>query len=176
MHDPIPGAPLTSCLPRFTDARGQEKAALFTKFPDQRVRAEEERLRNLSERMEAESNQTTPEPTHDPVAPNIEFDTFAAVDMRAATIRAAERHPKADRLLVLEVDLGFEQRTIVSGIAATYAPEDLVGKRVVAVTNLAPRRLRGIDSNGMLMAGDGADGKPYLISPDPATPNGTRLS
>ncbi len=96
--------------------------------------------------------------------------------MRAATIRAAERHPKADRLLVLQVDLGFEVRTIVSGIAATYAPEDLVGRRVVAVTNLAPRRLRGIDSNGMLMAGDGEDGNPRLIAPDPSTPDGTRLS
>jgi methionyl-tRNA synthetase len=173
---PVAGAPLTSCLPRFTDARGQEKAALFTKFPDQRVAAEEERLRTLREHMEAESTEATPEPTHEPVAPTIEFETFAAVDMRAATIRAAERHPKADRLLVLQVDLGFEVRTIVSGIAATYAPEDLVGRRVVAVTNLAPRRLRGIDSNGMLMAGDGEDGNPRLIAPDPSTPDGTRLS
>ena len=138
--------------------------------------AEEERLRTLREHMEAETQSETPEPTHDPVAATIEFDTFAAVDMLAGTIRRAESHPKADRLLVLEVDLGFETRTIVSGIAASYAPEELVGRRVVAVTNLAPRRLRGIDSNGMLMAGDGDDGKPRLIAPDPATPDGTRLS
>ena len=109
------------------------------------------------------------------MAPTIEFETFAAVDLRAGTIVAAERHPKADRLLVLRVELGFEQRTIVAGIAASYAPEELLGRRVLAVANLAPRALRGIESQGMLLAGDDRDGKPRLLTPDAGTPDGTRI-
>ncbi len=96
--------------------------------------------------------------------------------MRAATIQEAEKHPKADRLLVLKVDLGFETRTILAGVAEAYDPADLLGQRVVAVCNLAPRKMRGIESQGMLLAADDAGGKPRFLAPDAGTPNGTRIT
>lgn len=91
-----------------------------------------------------------------PLKDTISYDDFAKLDLRTATITAAERVPKADKLLKLSLDLGFEQRTVVSGIAEHYLPEQIVGQQVLLLANLAPRKLRGIESNGMiLMAGDG---------------------
>ena len=111
-----------------------------------------------------------------PLATSIEFDQFVAVDMRAGTIIAAEKHPKADRLVVLEVDIGFEQRTVCAGVAAAYSPEELVGRRVVAVANLAPRKLRGIESQGMLLATEDEAGLPRFVAPGEGTPNGARVT
>jgi methionyl-tRNA synthetase len=93
----------------------------------------------------------------------IGIEDFAKVDLRVAIIRVAERVPKADRLLRLEVDLGYEQRQIVAGIAEAYAPESLIGRKVVIVANLAPRKLRGLESNGMIVAASiGDKGTPVL--------------
>jgi methionyl-tRNA synthetase len=92
----------------------------------------------------------------------ITIDDFAKVDLRVAQIKVAERVPKADKLLRLEVDLGYEQRQILAGIAEAYAPESLVGRKVVIVANLAPRKLRGLESNGMIVAASLGDGKPVL--------------
>jgi methionyl-tRNA synthetase len=95
--------------------------------------------------------------------PKIGIEDFAKVDLRVAIIRVAERVPKADRLLRLEVDLGYEQRQIVAGIAEAYAPESLIGRKVVIVANLAPRKLRGLESNGMIVAASiGDKGAPVL--------------
>ena len=95
--------------------------------------------------------------------PKIGIEDFAKVDLRVAVIRVAERVPKADRLLRLEVDLGYEQRQIVAGIAEAYAPESLIGRKVVIVANLAPRKLRGLESNGMIVAASiGDKGTPVL--------------
>jgi methionyl-tRNA synthetase len=95
--------------------------------------------------------------------PKIGIEDFAKVDLRVAIIRVAERVPKADRLLRLEVDLGYEQRQIVAGIAEAYAPESLIGRKVVIVANLAPRKLRGLESNGMIVAASiGEKGTPVL--------------
>ena len=172
----IAGAPLTAALPKFTDEKGNEKTALFPKVSDARVAAEREHLAALAGAQAVPSDvDAKPDPIHEALAETIGFETFAAVDLRAGTVVAAERHAKADRLLVLQVDLGFETRTIVAGIAASYAPEELVGQRVIAVANLAPRKLRGIESNGMLLAGDDVLGKPRLLSPGQGTPNGTRV-
>lgn len=93
----------------------------------------------------------------------ISIEDFARVELRVAQIKVAERVPKADRLLRLEVDLGYEQRQIVAGIAEAYAPEALVGRKVVIVANLAPRKLRGLESNGMIVAASlGEHGRPVL--------------
>ncbi|MHB8301733.1 MAG: methionine--tRNA ligase [Acidobacteriaceae bacterium] len=93
----------------------------------------------------------------------IGIEDFAKVELRVAIIRVAERVPKADRLLRLEVDLGYEQRQIVAGIAEAYAPESLIGRKVVIVANLAPRKLRGLESNGMIVAASvGEKGTPVL--------------
>ncbi len=98
-------------------------------------------------------------------SPQITIDDFAKVELRVAKILVAERIPKADKLLRLEVDLGYEQRQILSGIAEWYTPEDLVGRKIVVITNLAPRKMRGLESHGMLLAAShGENGKPVLAT------------
>jgi methionyl-tRNA synthetase len=97
------------------------------------------------------------------VSEKITIDDFAKVELRVAQIKVAERVPKADKLLRLEVDLGYETRQILAGIAEAYEPESLVGRKVVIVANLAPRKLRGLESNGMIVAASlGEKGKPVL--------------
>jgi methionyl-tRNA synthetase len=98
-----------------------------------------------------------------PSSPTISIDDFVKVDLRVAQIVAAERIPKADKLLRLEVDLGYERRQILAGIAEYYAPETLIGRKVVIVANLAPRKMRGLESNGMIVAASiGPAGAPVL--------------
>ncbi len=97
-------------------------------------------------------------------SPQITIDDFAKVELRVAQITVCERIPKADKLLRLEVDLGYEKRQILSGIAEWYTPEDLVGRRIVVITNLAPRKMRGLDSHGMLLAASEEGGKPVLAT------------
>ena len=94
------------------------------------------------------------------------------MDVRIGVVKAAEKHPKADRLLRLDVDIGTETRQILAGIAGAYDPAALVGRRVVVLVNLAPKEIRGLTSNGMLLAAD-VDGKPLLLSPEGAPPSGT---
>jgi methionyl-tRNA synthetase len=96
---------------------------------------------------------------------SLTIDEFKQIDLRVGTILAASPHPRADRLLVLEVDLGDERRQLVAGIRAHYAPEDLVGKQVVVVANLTPATLRGVESQGMVLAASDADGRLTPISP-----------
>ena len=92
------------------------------------------------------------------------------------TITAAEKVAKADKLLKLEVDLGFEKRTVVSGIALHFQPEAIIGKQVVVVANLAPRKMRGIESNGMILMAEDKDGKLKFVNPDEATSNGSMVN
>lgn len=110
-------------------------------------------------------------------AEKIAIDDFAKVELRAATVLEAERVPKADKLLRLIVDLGEEQpRQILAGIAQYYSPEDVVGRKIIVVANLAPRKLRGLESNGMLLAASvGEDGRPVLATFGEEVPNGARL-
>jgi methionyl-tRNA synthetase len=110
-------------------------------------------------------------------APQIGIEDFAKIELRVAQITLAERIPKADKLLRLEVDLGaFGQRQILSGIAEFYTPEELVGRRIVVITNLAPRKMRGLESHGMLLAAsDGDHGKPYLATCGEEIALGSRL-
>jgi methionyl-tRNA synthetase len=95
----------------------------------------------------------------------ITIDRFRELELKVATVTAAESHPNADRLLVLRVDLGGEQRQIVAGIRAHYAPETLVGRQVVVVANLEPAMLRGVESQGMLLAASSGD-RVVLVCPD----------
>jgi methionyl-tRNA synthetase len=99
-----------------------------------------------------------------PASEKITIDDFAKVELRVALVKAAERVPKADKLLRLEVDLGYEQRQILAGIAESYTPESLIGRKVVIVANLAPRKLRGFESNGMIVAASVEGGKAVLAS------------
>ena len=102
------------------------------------------------------------------------IDRFFETELRVAIIVEAEPVPNADRLLRLQVDLGSEKRQIVAGIAASYEPESLIGKRIVVVANLKPARIRGVESQGMLLAAD-SGGKPILASFDEDVPAGTRV-
>ena len=105
----------------------------------------------------------TAAPVSDKIAAEkITIDDFAKIELRVAQIKVAERVPKADKLLRLEVDLGYEQRQILAGIAEAYTPESLVGRKVVIVADLAPRKLRGLESNGMIVAASLEGGKPVL--------------
>ena len=96
----------------------------------------------------------------------ITFEDFAKVDLRIGTIIEAEKMPKANKLLVLKVDTGIDVRTIVSGIAEHFTPEEVIGKRVTVLVNLAPRALRGVESEGMLLLTNTAEGKLVFVNPD----------
>jgi methionyl-tRNA synthetase len=120
------------------------------------------------------SPQVAAEPA--PAAPqHITIDDFSKVELRVAQILVAERVPKADKLLRLEVDLGYEKRQILAGIAEYYEPEKLIGRKIVIVANLAPRKMRGLESNGMLLAASLEDGAPVLAGFLEEVPLGARL-
>jgi methionyl-tRNA synthetase len=101
----------------------------------------------------------------------ITIDQFKTVELRVATVKTAEPHPNADRLLVLRVDVGGEERQIVAGIRAVYDPATLVGRQVVVVTNLEPATLRGVESQGMILAAAGESG-PVLVALEKPVPAG----
>lgn len=107
-----------------------------------------------------------------PLAETITYDDFAKMDIRTGTVLTAEKMPKSDKLLKLSVDLGFETRTILSGIAKHFTPEAIVGKKVVILANLAPRKMMGIESNGMVLMAENAEGKLALVSPPDEWQNG----
>ena len=105
----------------------------------------------------------------------ISIDDFTKIELRVGQVKTAEKVKNADKLLKLEVDIGTEVRQIVAGIAEVYPPENLIGRKVVIVANLAPRKLRGIESQGMIVAASLADGKPVLASFLEEVPVGARL-
>jgi methionyl-tRNA synthetase len=143
---------------------------LFRKIEDAEVeqqRAKLEQKAAASKAAQAPQPETVKETesVEKELKPIITFDDFAKIELRAGTILAAEKVAKADKLLKLEVDLGFEKRTIVSGIAQHYQPEEIVGKQVTVVINLAPRKMKGIESAGMILMAEDTDGKLIFVSP-----------
>jgi methionyl-tRNA synthetase len=114
-------------------------------------------------------------PAEQAAVQHISIDDVMKLDLRVAQILVAERVPKADKLLRLEVDLGYEKRQILAGIAQHYEPEKLVGRKIVIVANLAPRKMRGLESNGMLLAASLTDGAPVLAGFLEEVPLGARL-
>lgn len=152
---------------------------LFRKIEDAEIAAQLEKLQAGTKAAEAvETAATTPnaEAVEKPLKPEIQFDDFSKIDLRTGTILTAEKVAKADKLLKLEIDLGFEKRTIVSGIALHFAPETLPGKKVVVVANLAPRKMRGIESNGMILMAEDSNGKLIFVASESNTPNGSTIS
>jgi methionyl-tRNA synthetase len=126
--------------------------------------------------MDSPGGGRAPEAAHEPSNDKISIETFAQVDLRVGQILLAERIPNADKLLRLSVELGEpEPRQILAGIAEFYAPETLIGQQIIVVANLQPRKLRGLESNGMLLAASDPQGRPLLVSVPPGTPNGSRL-
>ena len=138
---------------------------LFEKIEDAAIAKQLERLENTKQA----NRQETKAATEVAVAPQkelISYDDFAKMDIRIGTILSAEKMPKADKLLILKVDTGIDQRTIVSGIAQSFNPEEIIGKRVTVLANLAPRKLRGVESQGMILMVENAEGKYRFIAPD----------
>ena len=105
----------------------------------------------------------------------ITIDDFRKVELKVATVKSAEPHPNADRLMVLRVELGDEERQICAGIRNHYAPEDLVGKQIVVVANLETAKLRGLESQGMLLAASD-DGRVIVLTPEKPVQSGAKIS
>jgi len=148
---------------------------LFRKIEDEEIASE---LTELKANAAAKKNkmETTNEKGMAPIKPEIVFDDFGKIDLRVGTIVEAKKVEKADKLLELLVDLGFEKRTILSGIAMHFNPEDIVGKQVTIVANLAPRKMRGIESKGMILMAEDAQGKLYFVSPSEAIASGSTIA
>jgi methionyl-tRNA synthetase len=150
---------------------------LFRKLEDTEVAEQIEKLKNKSKKLMEANNNPSTEASKEKVEEKksiIQFEDFAKIDLKTGTITAAEKVEKADKLLKLEVDLGSETRTIVSGIALHHNPENIVGQKVVVVTNLAPRKMRGIESNGMILMAENKEGKLVFVSSE--VNNGSNVS
>jgi len=150
----------------------REPQLLFRKMEDEEISAQVEKLRTgLIKNTTTQMNETgkakmlNSSPSEETGKPEIQFDDFAKLDLKVGTIISAEKVEKADKLLKLQVDLGTEKRTVVSGIALHFTPEEIVGKQVVMVANLAPRKMRGIESQGMILMAEDAAGKLHFVSP-----------
>ncbi|WP_434037116.1 methionine--tRNA ligase [Formosa sp. 4Alg 33] len=144
---------------------------LFSKIEDDTIQKQLDKL--IASKKANEAANKVVEPQKD----TITFDDFSKLDLRVGTILEAEKMPKAKKLLVLKVDTGIDVRTIVSGIAESFTPEDVVGKRVTVLVNLAPRALRGVDSEGMILMTETAEGKLIFVNPDEkGVTNGLQIS
>lgn len=167
----------------------REPQLLFRKIEDTEVAEQVEKLKLKSQqiKMENEKSQSTSSVTSsevqtiaaastEKVFSEINFDDFAKIALKVGTILSAEKVAKADKLMKLEVDMGTELRTIVSGIALHFSPEQIVGQQVVVVANLAPRKMKGIESNGMILMAEDKSGKLHFVSPANMIDNGSGVS
>jgi len=152
---------------------------LFRKIEDAEVQYQIDKLKKNMEQSKEQQNinveTNIKEQADEKIKPEIVYDDFGKLDLRIGTITTAEKVEKADKLLKLQVDLGFETRTIVSGIAQHFNPKDLLNKQVIVVANLAPRKMRGIESQGMILTAEQKDGKLILVNPDSITENGSSV-
>jgi methionyl-tRNA synthetase len=143
---------------------------LFEKIEDEVI---EKQLNKLKENTLSNENS---EKDTVPSKEEINFEDFTKMDIRVATILEAEKVPKTKKLLKLQVDTGVDRRTVISGIAEHYQPEELPGKKVCILLNLAPRKIKGIESQGMLLLSEESDGKLYFIEPNADASNGSQVN
>ncbi|BAX79160.1 methionine--tRNA ligase [Labilibaculum antarcticum] len=146
-----------------------QASLLFEKIEDETIQAQVDKLLATKAANDAEKKIVAP------VKENINFDDFMKLDVRVGTITAAEKVAKTKKLLKLTVDTGIDQRTIVSGIAEHYKPEEIIGKQVSVLVNLEPKQLKGIESQGMILMAEDADGKLSFVSPDQAIKPGSEI-
>jgi len=142
---------------------------LFSKIEDETIEFQIQKLENTKA-----SNKKT-NPKANPMKDEIQFDDFTKIDLRTATILTAEKVEKADKLLKFTVDTGVDVRTVVSGVAESFTPEECIGKQVMILLNLAPRKIRGIESQGMLLLTTKPDGKLAFVTPDVPVENGVEI-
>jgi methionyl-tRNA synthetase len=160
----------------------REPQLLFRKIEDAEIAAQIEKLKSgLVKKEETKMLETKPETRNLPAGqagpkPEIQYDDFAKLELKAGTVTACMKVEKADKLLKLEVDLGSEKRTIVSGIAQHYTAEEMVGKQVIVVINLAPRKMKGIESQGMILTAEDSSGKLQLLKPENSVAPGSNVS
>jgi len=143
---------------------------LFQKVEDAQVKAQIEKLQQGATAKAAKNAQQAAESKATEGKPEISFDDFAKLDLRVGKVVAAEKVEKADKLLKLTVDIGTEKRTVVSGIALQYKPEEVTGKQVTLVANLAPRKMRGIESQGMILMAEDNGKLVFVSASDEAAP------
>jgi methionyl-tRNA synthetase len=148
----------------------QDAALLFEKIEDHVVDAQVNKLLEAKKKNEMENAQATP------MKDIITYDDFAKLDMRVVKVLAAEAMPKSKKLLKLTVDTGLGKRTVLSGVSEYFKPEDLIGKQVVMLINLAPRKMMGIDSEGMILMAEDMNGSLKLLQPHEAVANGATIS
>ncbi len=146
-----------------------EPELLFEKIEDSAIEAQLLKLENTKK-----SNQAA-QVTLEPQKATIQFEDFDRMDIRVSKVIAAEKVAKTKKLLKLTVDTGIDRRTIVSGIAEFYTPEEMVGKEVLVLVNLAPRELKGIESQGMILMAQGADGRLRTVAPEEQTGSGAQI-
>ena len=150
----------------------REPQLLFRKIGDTEIAEQIEKLKSgLAKPPAAE-----PKKVNDMNKPEIVYEDFAKLELKTGIVMACEKVAKADKLLKLEIDLGTQKRTIVSGIALHYTPEEMIGKQVIVVTNLAPRKMKGIESQGMILTAEDSNGKLYLLGPENAVSPGSNVS
>jgi methionyl-tRNA synthetase len=142
---------------------------LFQKIEDEEVEKQEQKLREASLQKAKEEKKA------EPAKEDISFEDFTKLDIRVGKVLEAEKVPKTKKLLKLKVDTGLDQRTVVSGIAEYFAPEDITGKQVSIVVNLAPKKIRGIESHGMILMAEDADGKLVFVAPDEDIDTGSMI-
>ena len=145
---------------------------LFEKIEDEAINAQMERLENIRKANAAAAAAAAPV---EPQKAECTFDEFGKMDIRTATVLEAERVPKTDKLLKLTIDTGIDKRVIVSGIAEYYTPEQMVGKQICILANLAPRKIRGIESKGMILMARQPDGRMRVVSPEETLKNGSTI-
>jgi methionyl-tRNA synthetase len=142
---------------------------LFEKIEDDAIQRQVDKLLATKKANESELETVAPAKGH------IEYDDFAKMDIRTGTIISAEKVAKTKKLLKLTIDTGIDQRTVVSGIAEHYEPEQIVGQRVSILVNLAPRNLKGIESQGMILMAENKEGKLVFVSPSEEINNGAEV-
>ena len=147
-----------------------ESALLFEKIEDEVIEVQIKKLFDTKKKMELESQPATP------AKPEVSFDEFSKMDIRIGKILKAERVEKSKKLLKLQVDTGIDTRTVMSGIAEHFEPEDIIGKQVTILVNLAPRKIMGVESQGMILMASDKDGSLKLLSPGSETSPGSVIS
>jgi len=173
--------------PDWTKATGQilkpghqlgQAELLFEKIEDDIIEKQIAKLQATKMQQQTEGNNASTATTENNIAEvkaETSFDDFSKMDLRIATILEAERVPKTDKLLKLKIDLGYEQRTIVSGIAHCYEPEKIIGQQVTIIANLAPRKIKGIESKGMILMAEDEEGKLKFVMPSEKITNGSNV-
>jgi methionyl-tRNA synthetase len=140
---------------------------LFTKIEDEQVETQLDKLKERSVSKAVHSEH------HVPLKTTTDFKNFSSLDLRVGEIVAAEEVEGSDKLLKLQIDIGFEKRTILSGIREQYSPDDIIGQKVSIIANLKPKKMMGIESNGMVLMAEDGEGKLLFVSTDAA--NGSQI-